>query len=190
MACTNVLWSGGNTVTIVRTTMSGHLDYGRFPPTGNSRRAGAGSRQRQCCTPKTYRRFERAFQIGRLLALAGFYLMAGSLRAAAESQRVDQGWEFHRGGLGSIWEVWRDKSVASISDQVHWTPVTLPHCFNARDAVDPDVPLYQGPGWYRTRLKLANPLSRRPDAAALRRRRAKIRSFRGHEKSRRTHRRL
>jgi beta-galactosidase len=38
-----------------------------------------------------------------------------------------------------------------------WTPVTLPHCFNARDAVDPDVRYYQGPGWYRTRLKVANP---------------------------------
>jgi len=36
-------------------------------------------------------------------------------------------------------------------------PVTLPHCFNARDAVDPDVRYYQGPGWYRTRVKLANP---------------------------------
>jgi beta-galactosidase len=37
---------------------------------------------------------------------------------------------------------------------VPWTPVELPHCFNARDAVDPDVRYYQGPGWYRLRLKL------------------------------------
>ena len=35
--------------------------------------------------------------------------------------------------------------------------MTLPHCFNARDSVDPDRPYYQGPGWYRTRLKVANP---------------------------------
>ena len=35
--------------------------------------------------------------------------------------------------------------------------VTLPHCFNAEDAVDPDVNYYQGPGWYKTLLKIDNP---------------------------------
>ena len=35
--------------------------------------------------------------------------------------------------------------------------ITLPHCFNAEDAVDPDLNYYQGPGWYKTRLKLDNP---------------------------------
>ncbi|MEQ1851536.1 MAG: alginate lyase family protein, partial [Chthoniobacteraceae bacterium] len=43
------------------------------------------------------------------------------------------------------------------SGPVAWSAVTLPHCFNGRDAVDPDVRYYQGPGWYRTRLKIANP---------------------------------
>ena len=38
-----------------------------------------------------------------------------------------------------------------------WTKVEVPHCFNAFDAVDPDVPYYQGPGWYRTRLSVRNP---------------------------------
>jgi beta-galactosidase len=33
----------------------------------------------------------------------------------------------------------------------------VPHCFNAFDSVDPDVPYYQGPGWYRTKISLANP---------------------------------
>jgi len=49
--------------------------------------------------------------------------------------RLTNGWEYYRGGLGSIWEIWRgDKAT----DNVEWLPVTLPHCFNARDAVDPD----------------------------------------------------
>ncbi|HWY32020.1 MAG TPA: glycoside hydrolase family 2 TIM barrel-domain containing protein, partial [Candidatus Acidoferrum sp.] len=68
--------------------------------------------------------------------------------------RLDRGWEYHQGTLGSVWEIWRGDKA---SDNVAWSPVTLPHCFNARDAVDPDVQYYQGQGWYRTRLKLANP---------------------------------
>jgi len=68
--------------------------------------------------------------------------------------RLATGWEHYRGSLGSAWEVWRgDKAT----DNVEWTPVTMPHCFNDRDSVDPDSRYYQGPGWYRTRLKLANP---------------------------------
>lgn len=66
-------------------------------------------------------------------------------------RRLDRGWEFYQGSLGSTWEIWRgDKAT----DNVPWIPVTLPHCFNARDAVDPDVRYYQGPGWYRSRIKL------------------------------------
>ncbi len=71
-----------------------------------------------------------------------------------ESVIRPEGWEFYQGSLGSLWEIWRGDKA---SDNVTWTPVTLPHCFNARDAVDPDVRYYQGPGWYRTRLKVANP---------------------------------
>ncbi|HEX7653679.1 MAG TPA: glycoside hydrolase family 2 TIM barrel-domain containing protein, partial [Verrucomicrobiae bacterium] len=52
------------------------------------------------------------------------------------------------------WEIWRGDAA---TDNVLWTPVTLPHCFNARDAVDPDAHYYQGPGWYRTHLQLTNP---------------------------------
>lgn len=77
-----------------------------------------------------------------------------SLPAAELQQRLSEGWEFYRGSLGSTWEIWRGERA---SDNVTWTPVTLPHCFNDRDAVDPDVRYYQGPGWYRARLKIANP---------------------------------
>lgn len=73
--------------------------------------------------------------------------------ATLDSRRLSTGWEFHRGSLGGVWEVWRPKEVADH----HWQATQLPHCFNARDAVDPDQPYYQGPGWYRINLQVANP---------------------------------
>lgn len=68
-------------------------------------------------------------------------------------QTLLTGWEHHRGSLGGIWEVWRRSS----NDANLWPAATLPHCFNAHDSVDPDDPYYQGPGWYRTKLKIENP---------------------------------
>ncbi|PZP49171.1 MAG: glycoside hydrolase family 2, partial [Pseudopedobacter saltans] len=38
-----------------------------------------------------------------------------------------------------------------------WSKVSLPHCVNAEDAVDPDVNYYQGPMWYKTTLEINNP---------------------------------
>src|SRR5215831_920746 len=67
-------------------------------------------------------------------------------------RRIVTGWEYHRGGLGGIWAVWRN-----VRDTAVWESVEVPHCFNAYDAVDPDAPNYQGAGWYRTRVNLANP---------------------------------
>ena len=71
---------------------------------------------------------------------------------AVTSRRLSE-WEYRRGSLGGPWEVWRKAN----DDANKWTAVQTPHCFNAFDAVDPDAPYYQGPGWYRTRLQLANP---------------------------------
>ena len=62
-------------------------------------------------------------------------------------------WEYRRGNLGGPWEVWRKAN----DDANVWAKVEVPHCFNAMDAVDPDAPYYQGPGWYRTRLAVKNP---------------------------------
>ncbi|HXI83524.1 MAG TPA: alginate lyase family protein [Verrucomicrobiae bacterium] len=84
----------------------------------------------------------------------GILLACASLTFAQSRQQLDNGWEFYQGQLGSTWEIWRGDRAA---DNVTWQPVTLPHCFNARDSVDPDTPYYQGPGWYRTRLKVENP---------------------------------
>ncbi len=68
------------------------------------------------------------------------------------SERIPD-WEYRRGGLGGPWEAWRKAN----DDANVWTKVEVPHCFNAFDAVDPDAPYYQGPGWYRTRLAIKNP---------------------------------
>lgn len=88
-------------------------------------------------------------------------LLSGPLRAVAmQSQsadgsavagrRVDVGWQFRKGPLDGIWEIWRVEETDS------WHPVTLPHSFNAYDACDPDQPYFRGQGWYRTRLVLEN----------------------------------
>ncbi len=73
---------------------------------------------------------------------------------ATDSRRLTKGWEYYQGDLGGLWEVWRGSKA---SHNVVWTPVELPHCFNARDAVDPDRAYYQGPGWYRVWLDIENP---------------------------------
>ena len=109
-----------------------------------------------CCRTKARLRLlcrlslSSALQLCIVITLLIFTKLAG----AASVEPLDTGWEFHQGALGSIWEIWRgDKAT----DNVNWMPVTLPHCFNMRDSVDPDTHYYQGPGWYRTRLKTANP---------------------------------
>ena len=95
----------------------------------------------------------------RCLAFAAVLLLAAAAESGATEhvRRLADGWEHYQGSLGSTWEVWRGDAA---SDNVTWTPVTLPHCFNARDAVDPDERYYQGPGWYRTRLDATQPFPR------------------------------
>ena len=67
------------------------------------------------------------------------------------SRRLDADWQFRRGPTDGIWEVWRSE------DNGLWQPASLPHCFNAYDACDPDQPYFRGQGWYRTRLAVRNP---------------------------------
>lgn len=69
-------------------------------------------------------------------------------------QRLLNGWEYRRGSLGGLWEAWRKSGGDAVSG---WQKVLLPHCFNAFDATDPDIAYYQGPGWYRTKLRIENP---------------------------------
>ena len=68
-----------------------------------------------------------------------------------KSQRLIKNWSFHKGDLGSPWEAWRKNF------QLKWKKINLPHTYNATDTVDPDVEYYQGPAWYKNKLKINNP---------------------------------
>lgn len=68
--------------------------------------------------------------------------------------RLNEGWSFLKGDIGAPIEAFRVGKNAQVPI---WTNVTLPHCYNAADAVDPDVNYYQGPAWYRTFLDIDNP---------------------------------
>ena len=89
-----------------------------------------------------------------LQVLAFVFALSEGRSFAGAGQHLADGWEHYQGSLGSTWEVWRGDKA---SDNVAWSKVAMPHCFNGRDAVDPDMRYYQGPGWYRTKLKVANP---------------------------------
>ncbi|MGN6181350.1 MAG: glycoside hydrolase family 2 TIM barrel-domain containing protein [Mucilaginibacter sp.] len=75
---------------------------------------------------------------------------------AQQITRLNNNWEFLKGDLGGIWEAVRPVIAGNPESVPVWTRVTIPHCFNERDAVDPDGNYYQGPGWYRTSLEIDN----------------------------------
>jgi beta-galactosidase len=84
-------------------------------------------------------------------------MCSGAVRAAAREDgrpgaisRLDYGWEFLRGDL-SPEQVWQT------AEHRIWEPVTLPHCFNAMNACDPEQGYFRGHGWYRTRIAVRNP---------------------------------
>ncbi|MCC8171411.1 MAG: DUF4982 domain-containing protein [Parabacteroides sp.] len=87
-----------------------------------------------------------------------FFVCAATANVPVDRKiRLTDNWEFLKQDVGNIWETVRPAGAGSPESVPLWTPVTLPHCFNAEDAVDPDVNYYQGPGWYRTFLELDNP---------------------------------
>lgn len=71
--------------------------------------------------------------------------------------RLQEGWQFIRMDMSSPWEVFRPAKAGMPEAVPLWEDVSLPHCFNAVDAVRPDVNYYEGPGWYRTYLTVDNP---------------------------------
>src|SRR5262249_6398493 len=75
----------------------------------------------------------------------------GNGTAPARAVRLDSGWEFRKGAVDGIWGAWR------VEDATLWEATSLPHCFNALDARDPDQPYFRGEGWYRTKLTIKNP---------------------------------
>ena len=77
---------------------------------------------------------------------------------------LKDGWQFCREDFGSIWEVVRFPMKGFPEAVPLWDTVSLPHCYNAFDAVNPYVNYYQGPAWYRTYLDFDNPY---PDGRVL-----------------------
>jgi beta-galactosidase len=87
-----------------------------------------------------------------LLALPNF------MNAQEENKtRLNDNWKFLRSDLGGIWEAVRPAKAGDPECVPIWENVTLPHCFNATDAVDPDLNYYQGPGWYTNQISINNP---------------------------------
>ena len=85
------------------------------------------------------------------------FVSDSAIAQAANSSRLNDNWKFLRSDLGGIWEAVRPVKEGNPESVPLWENVTLPHCFNATDAVDPDVNYYQGPGWYTNQLTVSNP---------------------------------
>lgn len=98
---------------------------------------------------------EKIFKAG-LTFFSFLFLLSGPVQAQ-QNIRLNEGWQFLKEDIGGIWEAVRPVKKGNPEDVPLWTDVTLPHCVNARDAVDPDVNYYQGPAWYRTQLDVRNP---------------------------------
>jgi beta-galactosidase len=67
---------------------------------------------------------------------------------------MDTEWKYRQGPLSGIWQAWR------VEEDDLWQSITVPHCFNAQDACDPDSGYYRGQGWYRTHVQIRNPFPR------------------------------
>lgn len=89
-----------------------------------------------------------------------FFLLAVAVSNSLYAQqkiRLTNQWGFLKQDLGGIWETVRPVKQGNPESVPLWQAVTLPHCVNAEDAVDPDINYYQGPSWYRTQLEINNP---------------------------------
>src|SRR6201995_5356914 len=84
-------------------------------------------------------------------SIASLALQADQADNLPRTRRLAEGWEFLQGSLGGPWEAWHSAEVAV------WQSIAMPHCFNAYDGCDPDLPYYRGNGWYRTHVPIANP---------------------------------
>jgi beta-galactosidase len=89
----------------------------------------------------------------------GIIFFYSSVMALPENRiRLADNWKFLRSDIGSVWETVRPIAKADSPENYPiWENVSLPHCFNVFDAVDPDVNYYQGPGWYTNRIAVNNP---------------------------------
>ncbi len=94
-----------------------------------------------------------------LLIMIGLFLTHYLSAQTTTKTRLNENWKYLKGDLGGIWEAVRPVKAGNPESVPLWEEVTLPHCFNATDAVDPDVNYYQGPGWYTNQIKINSPYS-------------------------------
>lgn len=73
--------------------------------------------------------------------------------------RLDAGWEFVQCDLPSVADALGTADASNLSSAPQWKKISMPHCFNAFDAVDPYIPYYKGAGWYRTSVRVSNPFA-------------------------------
>ena len=92
-----------------------------------------------------------------LIPFIPFSYIMSSMAHPTDTVRLSHGWQFIRQDMANAWEVWRPVKAGKPESVPLWKDVTLPHCYNASDAVDPDVNYYQGAAWYRIRLQVHNP---------------------------------
>jgi beta-galactosidase len=71
-----------------------------------------------------------------------FILSVSQLANAQNKTKLSDGWEFCKSDFSSIWEVVRYSKKGSPESVPKWEAVTIPHCYNAFDAVDPEVNYY------------------------------------------------
>ncbi|MEN0051403.1 MAG: glycoside hydrolase family 2 TIM barrel-domain containing protein, partial [Bacteroidota bacterium] len=76
---------------------------------------------------------------------------------STHTTRLNNDWQYLQEDLGGVWEAVRPVKAGRPETVPLWEEVTLPHCFNATDAVNPYQNYYQGIGWYRTALDIKNP---------------------------------
>lgn len=96
----------------------------------------------------------------RFIFIAGLFFTGTTLFSQVNYPskiRLNTGWEFLQGDLGNVWEGVRPVKPDAPETVPVWEKVSLPHCFNAEDAVDPYKNYYEGPGWYRIYLDIRNP---------------------------------
>lgn len=87
-----------------------------------------------------------------------FIIIGASAQVISNYQkRLNTNWQFLKGDIGGVWEALRAVKPGNPEAVPLWHKVTIPHCFNELDAVDPDMNYYEGPGWYRAVLDLNNP---------------------------------
>jgi len=91
------------------------------------------------------------------IGLGIVWIAAGLSIKAQQATRLINDWEYIKQDISGVWEAVRPVGKGNPESVPLWQPVTLPHCVNAEDAVDPDVNYYQGPAWYRTQLAIQNP---------------------------------